>query len=118
MSIVGIKKITYRTSELASSQKFYSEFGLSLRASTPQDVEFRLPDGSTVRLATADRCGFQSKVHVETTWGISSREDVQRLTDDLARDHSLKVDAEGDVHFTTASGLPMAMLSATLPLNR
>lgn len=109
MSIVGIKKVTYRTNEIEASKKFYEAFGLPLRSSSEKEACFQLGDGSIVRLADSDRCGFASQVHVETTWGVRGTDALKRLVDDLSRDHQLTEDADGDVHFVTTTGLPVAL---------
>ena len=109
MSIVGIKKITYRTQAIAESRTFYEAFGLPLASAAEDDVRFALADGSVVRLTSSDHCGFRGKAHVETTWGVDSADALKRLADDLGRDHELTMDADGDIHFVTSTGLPVAL---------
>lgn len=109
MSIVGVKSLTYRTEALEASRKFYEDFGLPLENATGTAVSFRLADGAQVRLLPASACGFQGQVHVETTWGVSDADALKRLADDLSRDHALTVDAAGDIHLTTATGIPLAL---------
>lgn len=109
MSIVGIKKVTYRLEDLEPSKKFYEAFGLPLGSAQSGDVRFALDDGSVVRLTTAHHAGFKSAIHVETTWGVATARDLQHLVDDIARDHEVWTDRDGDVHFVTAFGLPVAL---------
>lgn len=109
MIINGIKQIRYLVDDLDTSRRFYEQFGLPLHSTSSDEAVFLLPDAATVRLATRAPEEPKTDITVETTWGLQSADDLQRLCDDLARDHTLRTDAAGDVHLTTAFGLPLAL---------
>lgn len=109
MAITGIKTLTYRTDQLEASRIFFEEFGLGKPQGILEETNFTLPDGSNVRLRSANAAHFDTRISVETIWGVDSADNLSRLVDDLARDHTLREDEHGDIHFVTVDGLPMGL---------
>jgi catechol 2,3-dioxygenase-like lactoylglutathione lyase family enzyme len=109
MAITGVRAITYRTEQVDAARVFYEHFGLPPAPAAAGCAAFELPDGSRVLLQPPSQCGFGTEVAVETTWGVDTEEALQRLVDDLSRDHAVRRDADGTCRFVTDFGLPMAL---------
>lgn len=108
MAITGVRAVTYRTENVGAGQAFYQEFGLNPAPAAEGCARFVLPDGAEIVLEPPQRSSFGTDITAETTWGVDSADAVKRMADELARDHSIRVDAAGTHHFVTDFGLPMA----------
>jgi catechol 2,3-dioxygenase-like lactoylglutathione lyase family enzyme len=112
MAITGVKSIHYRLgdrAQMARSQTFFAEFGLALHSEEVDEVDFSLADGARVRLQAQTKAAFATPVTVETIWGVSTVDELDRLVESLSRDLALTQDHRGDWRFVTPCGLPMGI---------
>lgn len=114
MPINGIASVTFSTPQVEASERFFTDFGLKLEVSMPEEVRFRLPEGSVVRirsdkdprLPSTDMVG--AGVH-EVVWGVSDEASLDRLATDLSRDLDVRRGEDGVVCFRAPFGLPMGL---------
>lgn len=114
MALNGIHTLLYAVEDVASSIRFFEDFGLTLREKSESHAQFCLANGSNVvvrhisdpAVPKSDMTG--PGVH-ECIWGVDSEASLQRLVDDLSRDHALRTDADGTVHFVTDFGLALGL---------
>jgi catechol-2,3-dioxygenase len=109
MAITGVKAVTYRTTRLEESRVFYEHFGLPPAPAGGAGARFRLEDGAEIVLHTPQSCTFATEIGAETTWGVDTQDNLDRLVEDLARDHAIGVDGAGVHHFVTDFGLPVGL---------
>jgi hypothetical protein len=130
MALNGIHTLLYAVEDVAESTRFFEDFGLIILEKSTQHAHFRLPNGSNVVVRhLSDPAVPKSEmvgrgVH-ECIWGVDSEDALARLVTDLSRDHTLRTDADGTVHFVTDFGLavglkvwcPLPVHSASSPVN-
>lgn len=114
MAIIGIETLTFGTDDLATSERFFTDFGLRLEQSGEREVRFRLPEGSSVVLRHADDPAFAPSELVgtgvrEVIWGVSDRASLTALAADLGQDREISEGADGTLYFRTDFGLTMGL---------
>lgn len=114
MAINGIETLVYGVDDVATSIRYFEDFGLPLLFKNEREGHFRLPEGSNVVIRhVADPSIPASSVEgigvKEIVWGVDSQESLNRLIADLSRDRKLRHDADGTVHFLTDCGMALAL---------
>jgi hypothetical protein len=130
MSLLGIHTLLYAVEDVAASTRFFDDFGLTILEQSERHAHFRLPNGSNVVLRhlsdpAVPKSGVVGRGVHECIWGVDSEDSLARLVADLSRDHELRTDDEGVVHFVTDFGLalglkvwrPLPLHSASSPSN-
>lgn len=89
MSITGINAITFGSTDLATCQQFFSDWGLTLVHADSLRCEFRTLNDSRVIVAHSDTPGLALGVEPdptlrEVTWGVQSGADLDRIAQVLA----------------------------------
>ena len=114
MAILGIRRLTYAVDALATCIKFFRDYGLQLLESDDKSALFEALNGAQVKLLTLDHPQLPKSsiaglgVH-ECTWAVDSEASLERLTRELSKDHTLRRDQDGVVHFLTAFGQSIAL---------
>lgn len=114
MAIVGIESLIYGVDDVATSQRFFEDFGLVLEGASAGCARFRLPEGSSVVIRALDDpdlppSPIDGPGVREVIWGVDDAAALEALADDLGRDCDLRRDADGTVHFLTDFGVPMGL---------
>jgi catechol 2,3-dioxygenase-like lactoylglutathione lyase family enzyme len=112
--INGIASIVYGVPDVAESQRFFEDFGLSLEEAEPSRCIFRLPEGSTVVIKAHDDPSLPASEMVgfgvrQVIWGVDNHFTLAALAEDLARDCPVEVAGDGTVFFSTDFGLSMGL---------
>lgn len=89
MSVSGIDEITFGSSDLAACQKFFTDWGLTLREAQAQLLVFECLNGCRVQVAHSDKPGLPSGMEPDPTlrevvWGVASQADLEALRSKLS----------------------------------
>jgi catechol 2,3-dioxygenase-like lactoylglutathione lyase family enzyme len=111
MRITNLDGLTYGVADLATSQRFWSEFGL-LPADEDERV-FAAQDGSTIVLRDADDPSLPPHLEAggtmrEATFGVATKKDLDAVAAELARDRDVREDADGTIHAIDPLGFAIA----------
>lgn len=112
--IIGIETLLFGVDDLPVCVRFFEDLGLPLSAKAAHEAHFKLADGSNVRLLHTGNpllprnSGNRSGVR-EVVWGVDCASDRDLIAEDLARDHAIKRDEDGTIHFDPGFGIPMAL---------
>ena len=114
MAIIGIESLVYGVDDIARSQLFFEDFGLTLSASGEAEAHFVLPEGSSIilrkgddpRLPVSDLVGFGVR---EVVWGVDTVEALEGVASNLATDREIRRDEQGGLHFLTDFGIAMGL---------
>ncbi|MCS0631203.1 VOC family protein [Telluria mixta] len=114
MAIVGIETLTYGVENVQECTRFFTDFGLPLVSSSETEAEFRLEEGSRVRIfdLNDNRLPQSSLVGPgvrEVIWGVDSEEALHALVANLRSDRTVTVDDDGTAHFLTDCGLAFGL---------
>lgn len=114
MAINGIAALTYGVDDVALCTRFFEDFGLPLANRSATSARFALDEGSTVTIRDIHDAALpQSNITGigvrEIVWGVDDAGHLERLATDLARDRTVRRDADGTAHFLSAGGLPLAL---------
>lgn len=115
MAIIGIETLTYGTSDLDASGRFFDDFGLR-RDAPRQDgaISYTLPEGSHVVVRDRSDPALPANEMAgngvcEVIWGVDTEAELGRLAQGLGADHDLRSDADGTLRFITNFGIPMGL---------
>lgn len=130
MAINGIETLVYAVGDVATSARFFDDFGLVRDVVEPQDAaSFTLPEGSHLVIrhrddpalppTTMDGDGVR-----EVIWGVTDAASLDTLAAGMAFDREV-TNSEGTVRFTADFGVamglrlyaPNSVVSAPDPLN-
>jgi len=110
MAITGIKRLVFLVEDLATTSRFFTDYGLRPIEQDATSARFETMNGAQARLllrghGDLPKGAAQTGIGVhECIWSVDSAEAMARLSADLSRDHELRVDAEGVTHFITPFG--------------
>jgi catechol 2,3-dioxygenase-like lactoylglutathione lyase family enzyme len=107
VAILGIETLTYGVPEVATSQRFFEDFGLVLETSSESQAVFRLPEGSSVVLRALDDPALPASPIEgpgvrEVIWGVDDAVALELLV-------VVRRDPEGAAFFLTDFGVPMGL---------
>ncbi len=114
MAINGIETVLYGVDDVATSTRYFEDFGLPLLGKSDVHAHFRLDEGSNVILrAVSDPAIPRSRivgtgVH-ETTWGVDSEASLESLVRRLGTDREVRRDTDGTAHCLDDDGLAIAL---------
>ncbi|MDM0045795.1 VOC family protein [Variovorax dokdonensis] len=91
MSVLGIDQITYATDDLATSKRFFADWGLHLAGEDAQGLRFECLNGCRVDVVAMDRPGLPAAIEEgptlrEVVWGVESEADLDRYARAIAGD--------------------------------
>jgi catechol 2,3-dioxygenase-like lactoylglutathione lyase family enzyme len=84
MSIEGIEEVIYGVEDLAKAERFWTDWGLRLAASSASELDFRTLNGSAVRVRAATDASLPPAIEPgstvrEVTWCVDSAADLDVL---------------------------------------
>lgn len=114
MSILGIKSLVYGVDDVAVCTRFFEDFGLSLVETDAEQSTFRLAEGSSVIVRSLEDKRLPKSALVdsgvrEVVWGVDNAGSLESLIKNLGIDREVIVDEQGDAHFLSDCGLPVAL---------
>lgn len=115
MAITGIRRLVWKVDDVPLCTRFFSDYGLQLVESGPDSALLEALNGAQVQLLKAghsllprDTRQTGTGVH-ECVWSVDSELGMRRLCASLQKDHALRTDDEGIVHFVTPFGQAIAL---------
>lgn len=98
MSVLGIDQITYGTDDLATSRRFFLDWGLTLAHEGADELVFESLNGCRIVVAAMDKPGLPPAIEDgptlrEVVWGVESAADLDRYADAIRGDAAF-VDGE------------------------
>ncbi|MBN1240416.1 MAG: VOC family protein [Gammaproteobacteria bacterium] len=113
MHITNLDSLTYGVRDLAESERFWTDFGLTRRSAAEGRCVFSAEDGSTVVLRDADDPALPPRAAPdetmrEATFGVADDAGLRVIAAELGRDRPVDVDADGTVHTVDPLGFPVA----------
>ncbi|CAB3771596.1 glyoxalase [Burkholderia sp. MSh2] len=114
MTIIGIKSLVYGVEDVAECTRFFEDFGLPLAMINAEQSIFDLADGSSVIVRNLEdkrlpKSALAGPGVREVVWGVDNAASLETLVASLAVDREVVVDQQGDAHFLSDCGLPMAL---------
>ena len=115
MAINGIHSLIYGVEDIATSARFFDDFGLRPGKAADGDVpRFELPEGSQVILRHRDDPALPASSLVgdgvqEVIWGVDTQAALDALVGDLSSDRAVSVGPDGVARFVTDFGLAMGL---------
>lgn len=114
MAITGIRSLIYGVDNVATSARFFSDFGLRTVSSDDHFHRFELPEGSDVVIRHRDDPVLPASSLVgdgvrEVVWGVDTPEALEALVADLSRDREVARGSDGVLRFLTDFGLAMGL---------
>lgn len=91
MSVLGIDQITYGTDDLATSRRFFQDWGLTLAHEGADELVFESLNGCRIVVAAMDKAGLPPAIEDgptlrEVVWGVESAADLDRYADAIRGD--------------------------------
>ncbi len=114
MGIIGIESLVYGVEDVATSTRFFADFGLMPAGPSTGPSRFELPEGSSVVIRpfgdpALPHSAVQGQGVHEVIWGVDRAETLERLVAGLATDREVRRDPDGTAHFQTDIGLAMGL---------
>src|SRR5205807_4348642 len=109
MAITRTESVVYGVQDVALCTRFFEDFGLERVESSDSGATFRTPVNQLVHLRHASDSELPPALVAEPTlreviWGVDSREALEGLGSDLARDREVSEAADGSIHTADESG--------------
>ncbi|HUB95511.1 MAG TPA: VOC family protein [Stellaceae bacterium] len=110
MSIIGIESIAYGVEDVATSARFFEDFGLPLARRDDKGADFHLAEGSSVRIRTMDDPTLPAPFARgpglrELVWGVDTEQALDGIATELGRDRALRRDNDGTIHTNDDAGI-------------
>ncbi|MFD1611465.1 VOC family protein [Sphingomonas tabacisoli] len=113
MAITGIRSLVYSVGDVATSARFFEDFGL--RPLGGGEVRrFDLPEGSEVVIRHRDDPELPASSLVgdgvrEVVWGVDTQASLDALAADIGRDRGIVRSPDGVIRFLTDFGIAMGL---------
>jgi catechol 2,3-dioxygenase-like lactoylglutathione lyase family enzyme len=113
MQILGVDRAVLGVEDMSASQRFLTEFGLSVSEQSSSGATFTTRDGSEVALRESADAGLPAALTGgatirEIVWGVASKNDLERIGRELERDRPARVDELGTLRSTDDDGYAIA----------
>lgn len=113
MSVSGIDEITYGVEDLATSARFFADWGLAQVEASEDQVVFESLNGCRVIVAARDKPGLPPAIEEgstlrEVVWGVESEADLKRYAERIANDPGF-IEGEGRIGCTDPNGLAVRL---------
>ena len=113
MAILGIESLVYGVDDLATSTRFWTDFGLAPLASSARESVFEVATGSRVVVRQRDDCGvpdwFEGNGVKLVVWGVDTAENLEALVAGLSRDREVRRDPDGSAFAVADDGIPFGL---------
>ncbi len=113
MSILGIDRITYGVTDMATCRRFFLDWGLKLVAESDAQLDFETMNGCEVRVRRSDDASLPAAIEPgptlrEVIWGVEGTADIDYLREALGRD-AMWSEAESTLRATDPNGLGIGL---------
>lgn len=113
MSVSGIDEITYGVEDLATSARFFADWGLAQVEASEDQVVFESLNGCRVIVAARDKPGLPPAIEEgstlrEVVWGVESEADLKLYAERIANDPGF-IEGEGRIGCTDPNGLAVRL---------
>ncbi|MBV9539136.1 MAG: VOC family protein [Acidisphaera sp.] len=113
MNIVGIDRVVLGVEEMAETQRFLTDFGLTEREHGVSGSRFTTQDGTDLVLRGAGDTSLPHAVGSpvnarETIWGVASTAELERIGDELSRDRQVKLGEDNVLRSMDDTGFGIA----------
>jgi catechol 2,3-dioxygenase-like lactoylglutathione lyase family enzyme len=120
MTILGVDSVVYGVEDVATGLKYFDDWGIPAAERGATGGDYKLPSGQTVRVRAAGDAGLPKAVEGGSTareiiWGVDTKESLEALGAELARDREVKRDADGTLHSTDGLGWGVGFRLASSP---
>lgn len=114
MAIIGIRSLIYGVEDVATSARFFADFGLRSTGGDGVVHRFELPEGSEVVIRHRNDAALPASSLVgdgvrEVIWGVDTQEALNLLAADLSLYTDVMRGSDGVVRFLTDFGLAMGL---------
>lgn len=113
MTILGIERAIYGVDDIATSARFFDDFGLVRLSADAREAVFEVASGSKVIVRGRDDCGvddwFAGNGVKFVVWGVDTQEALSALVDDLKTDRSVEEAADGIWVTKGDDGMPFGL---------
>ncbi len=112
MSILGIESLVYGVADMATSVRFFRDFGLAVEQEDDAGAVFRLREGSSVVVRGIDDPALppayaKGSGPREVIWGVDGERALAAIAADLGRDRAVRRDGDGTLHTSDDAGIPI-----------
>jgi Glyoxalase/Bleomycin resistance protein/Dioxygenase superfamily len=133
MKITRIESILYGVEDLDTGIRFYQDWGLDCVDRGRHGADFALPSGQMIRIRDAKDATLPAPFEAgssarEIVWGMQDAASLRAVAQELARDRTVKEDADGTIHshdpnrcaiaFRVAKPAPPKASATTVPGNQ
>lgn len=104
MRFVGIASVVYRVEDMDLCHRFFDDWGLRTVKRTDDEVAFETREGPGIVLKNLHTQDFAfpspqpGSSLSEVVWGVASRQDLDLVAEELARDRPVQRAEDGSVH--------------------
>lgn len=115
MPLGGVESVVYGVTDLATSARFYDDFGLKAIRHTEEEVVYRLEEGSRVILRRIDdptlpAPHYEGSGVRETFYGVDTREELDAYAERIGVDREVRRSDDGNtIHFVADGGIPLGL---------
>ena len=113
MKITRIESLVFGVEDVATSARYYDDWGLKRVDHGVTGVDYELPSGQTLKLRQAGDAALPAPVEAGSTlrecvWGVDNNQSLDEIGAELGKDQKLKRDADGTLHAQDPWGMPIA----------
>ena len=110
MAINGIETVIFGASEPATAAQFFKDFGLTVQRSEGDKTDFRLAEGSHVKIRAAGDPALPPAFLPgdgprEVIWGVDDEASLREVETELRRDREVVRDSEGTLRCVDPNGI-------------
>jgi catechol 2,3-dioxygenase-like lactoylglutathione lyase family enzyme len=113
MKITRIESLVFGVEDVATSARYYDDWGLKRIDQGQSGADYLLPSGQTLKLRQASDPALPPAVEGGSTlrecvWGVDDTGSLDEIGAELGRDRAVKHDAAGTLHALDPWGMPIA----------
>jgi catechol-2,3-dioxygenase len=109
MTIKRVESLLYGAEDISAGVKFHEELGLETVESGASGATFRTPSNQFIFIRKSSDTAVPTapegrNAMCECTWGVDTKEALEGLGSELAKDRQVRRDADGSIHTQDESG--------------
>jgi len=113
MAIVGLESLIYGVDDMATAERFWTDFGLKRVRRGRGHLVFETAEKTTIEVRPAGdpslpRGLAEGNTVREVVWGTSTKKDLDAIAASLGKDRDVRRDKDGTVHSTDHLGYAIA----------
>ena len=118
MTIKRVESLTYGADDPSAGIKFHEDLGLEKVESGANGATFRTPSNQYIHVRKSSDTSIPTapegrNAMVECTWGVDSKQALEALGSELAKDRQVRRDADGTIHTQDETGFNIAFRVST-----